>query len=78
MSSRPSSSNEDDNPVSGTRPPTEPAGPYCRHPGRHPQGAGRGFLRISRVYNNNLVLADDRGREVILVGRGSGLRPAQG
>ena len=78
MISRPSSSNEDDNPVSGTRPPTDRPAPIVGTPAGHPQGAGRGILRINRVYNNNLVLATDRGREVILVGRGLGFGRRKG
>jgi len=41
-------------------------------------GRGRGVLRISRIYNNNLVAAQDGGREVILVGRGLGFGRRKG
>lgn len=31
-------------------------------------------MEILRVFNNNVVLAKDRGREVILTGRGLGVQ----
>ncbi|WP_399552301.1 CAT RNA binding domain-containing protein, partial [uncultured Bifidobacterium sp.] len=33
---------------------------------------GEGVVEILRVFNNNVVLANDHGREVILTGRGLG------
>jgi len=46
-------------------------------PTPHPR-AGRPMLQITRVYNNNLVATVDRGREVILVGRGIGFGRRKG